>query len=96
MICKTDPGRPRIDLAGKRVFLAGAVWLWERSLDSLFRRGIWIEVEGCLTAESRCRAGFVKDFFFLSEQVGSCGLDRLPEWLILLVVVDVSRFFLSC
>lgn len=63
MICKTDPGRPRIDLAGKRLFLAGAVWLWERSLDSLFHRGIWIEVEGCLTAESRCRAGFVKDFF---------------------------------
>lgn len=47
------------------MFLAGAVWLWERSLDSLFHRGIWIEVEGCLTAESRCRAGFVKDFFFV-------------------------------
>ena len=27
------------------------------------------------------------------KQVGSCRLDRLPEWLILLVVVDVSRFF---
>lgn len=69
MICKTDPGRPRIDLAGKRVFLAGAVWLWERSLDSLFHRGIWIEVEGCLTAESRCRAGFVKDFFFCRNKL---------------------------